>query len=332
MARNNTVEFFSHDKDMRHDPKVNALRIKFPGWGYSVWNMLLETFADSRERSIEWNELNCDLLAADFYIDVDMLADIVDYCVKINLLQIKDGVLMSERFKERFDALDTKREQRTEAGKKAAMVKYNKASAYERIPNASERIPNACERIHSIVENSIVENSIENYSSCCSSLSSEQAEKEEEQQQSFVLNFFLRNWQEPMKEFFKKFIPWNSSAGRKWSDMDFEEREAAMIQWQQKPSRPARFSQQFLDMWEQVVYKLMASAPDEVIWAALDDGLRWEKRKDRLYWLHCHQCLCDYMERNLDCIKPIIYRHYGAGTNLSYILDDQKPDNHADTQ
>ena len=113
--------------------------------------------------------------------------------------------------------------------------------------------------------------------------------------------------------------------------MDKDQREAAMLQWQQKPSHPARFTQKFLDMWEHVVYKLMSIAPSEIIWAALDDKLAWARQKDGVYWLQCHRCLGKYIEANMDEFKPIIFGHY-PGIKLSYIYDDDKPNGNADTQ
>lgn len=332
-TKDNTVEFFSHDKDMRHDPKINALRIKFPGWGYTVWCMLLETFSDSRKRSIEWNDLNQELLAADFYVGKDVLVDIVDYCVKLGLLQIEDGVLKSQRFQERFGSLDELRETRSQSGKKGADARWTEkrnrmAQNGKSMANASSSIANDSK--YSIEENSIEKNRIETSSSFSSS-SSQPEEKEfdpeeEQQQQSFVLNFFLRNWTDPKNEFFNKFLPWNNTGGRSWKDMDKDQREAAMLQWQQKPSHPARFTQKFLDMWEHVVYKLMSIAPSEIIWAALDDKIKWEKKGDALYWLYCPECLSKWVEQKLDIVKPILYEHYGK-INLIYMITDD-----ADTQ
>lgn len=326
-TRDNTVEFFPHDKDMRHDPKVNALRIKFPGWGYTVWNMLLETFSDSRSRDVDWDELNQELLAADFLIDKALLIDIVNYAVTINLLQIKEGKLMSIRFQERFGALDEKREQKSAAGKLGAVARWGEnrngmAQNGETIAPPRQTIASKSKE-----EYRREEKSKESSSCCSSSCESEPTSAEEEkQQQSFVLYFFLNNWKEPKKEFFMKFLPWNNSGGRSWSQMDKDQRTAAVLQWQQKPAQQPRFAQDFLDMWGQVVNKLQEIAPPDIVWAALDDRLNWTCKNSRAT-LYCHSCLYKFIEKGegtLDVLKPIIYKN--GKINIQYILYD------ADTQ
>lgn len=322
-TRDNTVEFFPHDKDMRHDPKVNALRIKFPGWGYTVWNMLLEIFSDSRSRCVEWDELNQELLAADFLIEKTLLIDIVNYAVTINLLQIKDGKLMSIRFQERFGALDEKREQKSTAGKLGAVARWGENRS-EMAQNGEMMAPPKQTIASKRKEEKRREEKSKESSSCCSSSCESVptiSAEEEKQQQSFVLYFFLKNWKEPKKEFFEKFLPWNNSGGRRWSQMDSNQRQAALLQWTQKPPQLPRFTGVFLQMWEQVVYKTMEIAPPEIIWAVLDDRLRWEKSSANVYRLHCSQKLYDFIEQYMDHYKPIIFQHYGK-INLQYFFTD----------
>ena len=114
MARpnKNNAEYFSHDADMRNDVKVKALRRRFSHTGYAVWCYILETLTDTDFFEIEYSELDQELLAADFDISVDELRNIIDYCCKINLLQLnEDGTrLYSETHKKRFSGLITKRE------------------------------------------------------------------------------------------------------------------------------------------------------------------------------------------------------------------------------
>lgn len=283
---------------------------------------------------IKWDEDTALDLADATRMDEAYVQNVIEGCLEVGLLSQEmfdeNKILTSHGIQKQYQAICEQCKRKTIVEEYSLLVSSEETQQNGQEQEvSSEEMPQRKEK-----ESKEEKKREKNISSSCCSSSFESAptsEEEEKQQQSFVLNFFLRNWQEPMKEFYKKFIPWNSSAGRKWSEMDNDERVAAMIQWTQKPSRQPRFSQQFLGMWEQVVCKLMATAPNEVIWAALDDGLRWEKKKDRLYWLYCHQCLCDYLEHNLDSFKPIIYQHYGK-TELAYILDDKKPDGHADTQ
>lgn len=110
--RKNNADYFSHDADMRNDIKIKALRRKYSHSGYAVWCYLLEVLSDSDFFEVEWSDLNIELLSADFDVSIKELRDIVDYAVRIDLLQIKNGVLYSETHKERFSALLTNRERK----------------------------------------------------------------------------------------------------------------------------------------------------------------------------------------------------------------------------
>lgn len=114
MARpnKNNAEYFSHDADMRNDVKIKALRRRFSHTGYAVWCYLLETLTDTDFFEVDYRDLNQELLAADFDISIEELRTIVEYCCKINLLQLsEDGTrLYSETHKKRFSGLITKRE------------------------------------------------------------------------------------------------------------------------------------------------------------------------------------------------------------------------------
>lgn len=113
MARptKNNAEYFSHDADMRNDVKIKALRRRFQHTGYAVWCFILEALTDGEFFEIEYGELNRELLAADFDVSVEQLEEIVEYCCKLNLLQLtEDNRLYSEAHQRRFASLVTKRE------------------------------------------------------------------------------------------------------------------------------------------------------------------------------------------------------------------------------
>ena len=105
MARptKHNADYFSHDTMMRNDPKIKALRRKYSHTGYSVWNMILELLTSNEYFEYEWSELNIELLAPDFDIDADELNEIVQYCIKLNLLQIKNGYLHCEKLTFRLE-------------------------------------------------------------------------------------------------------------------------------------------------------------------------------------------------------------------------------------
>lgn len=111
MARpkKDNADYFSHDADMRNDPRVKALRRKFGLEGYAIWNMILEVLTDSDHFEYEWTELNIELLAGDFDIDPDLLEEVISYCQTIKLLEKEDGLIYSSKMKERFESLLNKR-------------------------------------------------------------------------------------------------------------------------------------------------------------------------------------------------------------------------------
>lgn len=114
MARpkKNNAEYFSHDADMRNDVKIKALRRKFSHTGYAVWNYLLETLTDSDFFEVEWEDINIELLAADYDVTVEELQAIVEYCLKIGLLQRQGDKLYSAAHKKRFTPLLANRERK----------------------------------------------------------------------------------------------------------------------------------------------------------------------------------------------------------------------------
>ena len=114
MARpiKNNADYFSHDADMRNDVKIKALRRKFSHVGYAVWCYLLEVLTDSDFFEIEYNELNTELLSADFDISTNEFKEIIDYCIKIELLQLENNILFSVNNKKRFDVILSNRKQK----------------------------------------------------------------------------------------------------------------------------------------------------------------------------------------------------------------------------
>lgn len=118
MARpkKNNADYFTHDADMRNDPKIRALRKRYSHMGYAVWSFLLEYLTDCDFFRVEWSELNVELLAADFDVAADELREVVDYCVKLGLLTIEeDKFLTCEKLQERMKPLVEKRIRRNEA-------------------------------------------------------------------------------------------------------------------------------------------------------------------------------------------------------------------------
>ncbi|MCM1066830.1 MAG: DUF4373 domain-containing protein [Muribaculaceae bacterium] len=124
MARQNKNDavYFPHDADMRNDIKVKALRRNFSHTGYAVWCFLLEALTDSEDFEIEYTEISQELLAADFDVPVEKLREIVDYSVKIGLLQHEGEKIFSNAHKARFAPLLEARERRRQRAAERAEI------------------------------------------------------------------------------------------------------------------------------------------------------------------------------------------------------------------
>ncbi len=160
MARptKNNAEYFTHDADMRNDVKIKALRRRFQHTGYAVWCFLLEVLTDGEFFEIDYRELNRELLAADFDVSVEKLEEIVEYCCKLNLLQLTDdNRLYSEAHQKRFASLITKRERDRER----LIDKRQSENKGEVATKTSEKNNSRSDNTHSIIEENRVKESKE---------------------------------------------------------------------------------------------------------------------------------------------------------------------------
>ena len=87
MARpkKNNADYFPHDKDMRNDPKIKALRNKFGLSGYAIWNMLLESLCHAKNLELPYSDLDKTLLSGDFGVSEAEMHDVVSFCCRIVL-------------------------------------------------------------------------------------------------------------------------------------------------------------------------------------------------------------------------------------------------------
>ena len=111
MARpkKDNADYFSHDSGMRDDARIKAVRRKYSHVGYSIWNMLLEHLTNCDFFEYEYNDLNIELLAGDFDIKPDDLKEIIDYFIKLKLIQNDNGFIKSNQLIKRFETLLSKR-------------------------------------------------------------------------------------------------------------------------------------------------------------------------------------------------------------------------------
>ena len=112
MARpiRNNADYFSHDASMRDDPKIKAMRNKFGITGYAVYCMMLEVLTDSNFFQREVDEIEIEILSADFGIDADLFTEIIAYMVRLKLLQTVDNCrYLSQKLTDRLQSVTDKR-------------------------------------------------------------------------------------------------------------------------------------------------------------------------------------------------------------------------------
>jgi hypothetical protein len=106
----NNADYFSHDADMRNDPKVKALRRKFGVDGYAIWCMTLEYLTDCEYFTFELTDINIELVAGDFDVDPLKIREVLEYCFIIDLLQLDGKSVKSKNHNKRMEPILQKRE------------------------------------------------------------------------------------------------------------------------------------------------------------------------------------------------------------------------------
>lgn len=111
MARptKNSCDYFTHDNDMRNHRKVKSLRNKFGIHGYGIWSMLLEYLTGIDGNEFEYSDLEFELMSGDFGVSVTEIRDVVDYCIRLEMLFNKNGFVLSESLNERLAPVYIKR-------------------------------------------------------------------------------------------------------------------------------------------------------------------------------------------------------------------------------
>lgn len=112
MARpkRNNADYFSHDAGMRNDPKVKALRNKYGCTGYSVWCMMLEVLTESDFFTRSIDEIEIEILSADFGIEADLFSEILQYMLRLRLLQTGNNCeFLSQKLTDRLQPVIDKR-------------------------------------------------------------------------------------------------------------------------------------------------------------------------------------------------------------------------------
>lgn len=120
MARpvKNYCDYFPHDRDMRNHRKIKAIRTKYKITGYAIWCMILEYLTGIDGNVFEYSDVEMELMAGDFGVSVTEIRDVLDYCIKLELLFLKDGFIHSETLDDRLKPVYDKRGVSKEKSKK----------------------------------------------------------------------------------------------------------------------------------------------------------------------------------------------------------------------
>lgn len=327
MARpvKNNADYFTHDSAMRNDIKIRALRRKFGHVGYAVWNYLLEALTDSENFRIVWNEMNVELYAADFDVDVPQLTEIVAYCITLDLFQMEEGCLSSRTLCERFDSLVNRRRRErvpveengvsgndnSRKGEFCGVICNDNSqikglSAPETPQNTPITPQNPTNKgvsasfagfssRESRVEKSRVKKSREENISSSRTCAGEEA-LEEKKKEIFEI-FFFKNYQNPGEEV-ARFVAWNTEQGR-----DLSANNAEL--WSPKTGT-GRFSEGFLKAWKTLyaTARFSGTDGDRVADAMLDKGVSMRAINGK-WQLSCPDVVCTWINDNSDAAAEI---------------------------
>ena len=113
----NNCDYFPHDNNMRNHPKVKAVRGKFPN-GYAIWVMLIEYLTSCDGNEFEYSDMEFEIMSGDFGFTSEEIKNVIDYCLKIEMIFIENDFVFSESLNERLAPVYEKRGKAKELSKK----------------------------------------------------------------------------------------------------------------------------------------------------------------------------------------------------------------------
>lgn len=124
MARpkKNYCDYFPHDRDMRNHRKVKAIRTKFGAIGYAIWSMTLEYLTGIDGNVFEYSDVEFELMAGDFGVSATEIRDVVDYCIKLEMIFLNNGFINSDSLDERLKPVYEKRGTNKDKSKKQLRI------------------------------------------------------------------------------------------------------------------------------------------------------------------------------------------------------------------
>ncbi|MEM8528660.1 MAG: Lin1244/Lin1753 domain-containing protein [Bacteroidota bacterium] len=162
MARptKHNADYFSHDANMRNQRKILAMRGKYGAKGYGIWCMLQEVLADSDYFRLELDEVELELLASDFMIEVDFLQEFLSYMQRLKLISYDSNILSCPSLTDSLQLLVDRRKRDKRRKNARSALTENLVSTSEKAVSDSENVVNdektkfSTRKTHSKVEQS----------------------------------------------------------------------------------------------------------------------------------------------------------------------------------
>lgn len=145
----NSCQYYPHDSGMRNHPKVKSLRQHFKN-GYAIWNMLLEFLTASDGNVFEKSEMEFNLMAGDFGFDAKEITEVVNYCIKLEMLFEREGFIYSESLDTNLNPVYVKRKRAKQLSEKQLRVlgKFASGEKEESLPVEQSEIKEPPKIIH----------------------------------------------------------------------------------------------------------------------------------------------------------------------------------------
>lgn len=121
--------WFAHDKNAMNDPKLMSLKAVYGMKGYGIWWALMEVLRGSEgyryNLTEEFAYTHLSRLLEE--MTPDEVRKFIDDCInRFKLLKLKNGCIYHEEMTEQLRALDRKRKELSDKGKRAAAAKKSK--------------------------------------------------------------------------------------------------------------------------------------------------------------------------------------------------------------
>lgn len=331
MARpqKNNADYFSHDANMRNDLKIRALRRRFGLEGYAVWNFLLEVLTDADHFRIEWDDITVELLAGDFDLAPEKLTEIVNFCTRIDLLQVADGYLESRQHQGRLEGLVERRNtERERKNAKSVIVAENSnekefsAQKTQQEDSFPQGKPQNDEVFAQKTPQSKVKYSKENKNNNNSlSISpsfevdkSERAEASSAEREKIFEIFFLKNFRNPEEEVERFFAHYEAQGWKRGGGIAITDRIALAQSWKPENEKAKHFPDdvaQLIRTWYQAgpteLRKLLTTDLDTVV---VDGGTMY---------CRCSAALRNEIENNQQHLAPS-FRAQFPNHRLRYLI------------